>query len=362
MAPRRALRPISGNKQRRKELTKVLRGEIGGRHDAGQKNVQIASKVKKSPSTIHETLHLRKERKDGASLPRSGRPKKVTDRTRNRIVRYIRQNPFSTYEKIRKDLTIDYSNRLILNVLRQRNIGHWRAQTRCLISPKIAKARYQYALREQTKSEQDWRSVIMVDECSVERGDGIERLWVFGYPNEKNHSRFIIPVKKGKDMRVMICASIINGKKGPVVVMDRDEDAKKKGYSARSYQWALEAIIPSVYEPGRVLLQDNASIHTAKSTKKWLRTRGVPLHLIPPHSPDCNGIEHCWPEMKTYLTKHYKHVFTTGDGHDAYEEFKRCIIDSWWNGVKDSTIGAIYDSMPRRMEAIVNEGGWHTKY
>jgi len=61
--------------------------------------------------------------------------------------------------------------------------------------------------------------------------------------------------------------------------------------------------------------------------------------------------------MKTCLIKHHKHVLSMGEGKEACEEFKRSIVDAWWNGVKDSTVGAIYDSMPRRIKEVIREGG-----
>ena len=47
--------------------------------------------------------------------------------------------------------------------------------------------------------------------------------------------------------------------------MDRDPDAPRGGYSAVSYTEALEEGLVPVYN-GETLVQDNASVHTARYT------------------------------------------------------------------------------------------------
>ena len=58
----------------------------------------------------------------------------------------------------------------------------------------------------------------------------------------------------------MIQACIGRKGHGPCVVMKRDPEAKKNGYSARSYRWALEEMLPDLPQDGFHLLQDNAPI------------------------------------------------------------------------------------------------------
>ena len=49
-----------------------------------------------------------------------------------------------------------------------------------------------------------------------------------------------------------------------LVIMERDPNSKKNGYSANSYQLVLNDQIPRVYKPGIAFMQDNVRIHTAK--------------------------------------------------------------------------------------------------
>jgi hypothetical protein len=46
--------------------------------------------------------------------------------------------------------------------------------------------------------------------------------------------------------------------------MERDEELKGRGYSANSYLKILKEEMLKCFEPDRVFMQDNVSIHTAK--------------------------------------------------------------------------------------------------
>ncbi|KAK5092051.1 hypothetical protein LTR70_007918 [Exophiala xenobiotica] len=89
--------------------------------------------------------------------------------------------------------------------------------------------------RPDLTTKRQWKKVIFMDQASVERGSGAKRMFTWRYGWEKLRRDLIRPKKKGKDLTVMIQAAIQKKGHGPIVVMKRDPEAKKKGYSARSY-------------------------------------------------------------------------------------------------------------------------------
>ena len=83
-----------------------------------------------------------------------------------------------------------------------------------------------------------------------------------------------------------------------MIIMDRDEEAKGGEYTANSYMAVLNDQILKCFKPGRVFMQDNASIHTFKKIKKYFKDQAIPLLNWPPYSPDINPIKHVWAKIK----------------------------------------------------------------
>ena len=95
------------------------------------------------------------------------------------------------------------------------------------------------------------------------------------------------------------------------------------------------------------------SAHRAKSTKKWHQDRGVKLFEgWPGNSPDLNPIENLWSQMK-HLQRHERATSIAG--------LKR-IAQKVWNNITLAYLQSLYESMPRRMQAVVDAQGGHTKY
>ena len=77
-----------------------------------------------------------------------------------------------------------------------------------------------------------------------------------------------------------------------LIVMRRDEDLPRGGYSAVSYVDTLEEGLVPMYN-GEVFMQDNASIHTSHYARFAMAHWGITLLAgWPQYSPDLKPIEH----------------------------------------------------------------------
>jgi transposase len=110
---------------------------------------------------------------------------------------------------------------------------------------------------------EEWIIIIWSDECSVERGAGARRSWVFRIPGQKWDKEMVDTFTKGKDISVMVWGAIWVGSKSDLFIMNRDEASKKGGYSARLYLEVLNDQLPTIFSPGMIFMQDNAPIHRA---------------------------------------------------------------------------------------------------
>ncbi|KAF8291840.1 hypothetical protein DL93DRAFT_2068795 [Clavulina sp. PMI_390] len=74
----------------------------------------------------------------------------------------------------------------------------------------------------------------------------------------------------------------------------------------------------------------------------------------PPYSPDMNIIEHVWNLLEKRLRCKIPHPKNTQQLWDSLEE-------AWWE-IPSIQIRRLYESMPRRVKALHDAKGGHTKY
>lgn len=117
----------------------------------------------------------------------------------------------------------------------------------------------------------DWEAttVKFTDKCSVQRGSGQQAEWCFRYSDKKYHPDMIIEVEKSNKMSQMVWGAIwitldSYAGRSPLIIIGRDWESKKIGYSGKSYTKTLEDSLVEQYQPGKIFMQDNAPIHTSK--------------------------------------------------------------------------------------------------
>jgi hypothetical protein len=109
------------------------------------------------------------------------------------------------------------------------------------------------------------------------------------------------------------------------------------------------------FEAEKVVFQhDNDPKHRAKSVQEWLSDQPFQVMEWPPQSPDLNPIEHLWAHLKRQLNK--------------YDSPPKGILELWdrveeqWNKIDRATCLHLIESMPRRIEGVIEAKGRWTKY
>ena len=363
--PRRPLGPVSGNSIRKKELTPYKRGQIVGAAQLGASNVEIAVTLNTPESTVRSTLRADIQRLNGESIRRSGRPKTWNDYYVRRLVRLVRAQPKLTYTQVRKELGWTYSDSTLKRMLEPSGIRNWRAKRRPHLTEIHAQKRYDWCKARLNWTLAEWRQYMWSDECSAERGKGKTGEWCFRTAAEKWEPRMVQTYSKSRDISVMVwaCFWFIEGqiRRSELYLLDRDFEAKKHGYSARSYLQVLDDQMPRCWEPGLIFMQDNAPIHMARAVQDWFIEMGIPLTDWPPFSPDLNPIEHIWHHLKKLVLNTHPELEGMGKGEEAIQALEQALIEAW-NALPDSLFEQVADSMPYRVAAVVKAKGWHTKY
>ena len=98
--------------------------------------------------------------------------------------------------------------------------------------------------------------------------------------------------------------------------------------------------------------QDNDPKHKAGIVQSWLIWNCPHLMQPPAQSPDMNVIENLWALLDRNIRKHQ--ISNKND-------LKKVILDEW-NKITPETTQKLVESMSKRLKAVINNKGYHTRY
>ena len=127
---------------------------------------------------------------------------------------------------------------------------------------------------------------------------------------------------------VMVWASFSGALgRSDLVVMERDKELPKGGYSAQSYIQILDDQIPQVYEPGFQFMQGNAPIYKSKPVAKWFKENVVDVINWPPYLPNLNPIKHAWAQLKETLHKQFPEItYMRGSKEEVIKKLFKALV------------------------------------
>ena len=115
-------------------------------------------------------------------------------------------------------------------------------------------------------------------------------------------------------------------------------------------------MIPSVRrlfpEGDWIFQQDNDPKHTAHSVRALFRDMAIPVLPWPSQSPDLNPIENLWSILDYNLRNRRP---------QNKEELFQVLCDGW-NALDRDLLTRLVDSMLRRIQAVIDNNGYPTKY
>jgi len=100
--------------------------------------------------------------------------------------------------------------------------------------------------------------------------------------------------------------------------------------------------------------QDGASCHTSDSTMRYFQRQQITVLDWPAYSPDMNIIENLWGHM-------VREVYPGGKVYRNVNQLE-VAVQRVWNDIPLEYVQNLFDSMPRRVDELVEARGGPTKY
>ncbi len=321
---------------RGKELSEDLKKRIVALHKDGVGYKKIAKTLKLSCSTVAKTIQRFNRTGSTQKRPHHGRPKKLSARAQ--------LSAASIAAEVEGVGGQPVSAQTIRGTLHQIGLHGCRPRRKPLLKMMHNKARKQFAEDKQTKDMDYWNHVLWSDETKINLfgSDGVKRVW--RQPGEEYKDKCVLPTVKHGGGSVMVWGCMSAAGTGELQFIE----------GTMYCDILKQSMIPSLRRLGRraVFQHDNDPKHTSKTTTALLKKLRVKVMDRPSMSPDLNPIEHLWGILKRKVEER-----KVSNIHQL-----RDVVMEEWKRTPVATCEALVNSMPKRVKAVLENNGGHTKY
>lgn len=323
-------------------------------HAKGRTHREIAEILNMRRSTVGDIIR-RYENEDRIEyVPQRGQPRKLTDRDVRSIIRKVNKNPRISAPQLAKDLSKESSKTVhpetIRKILRKSGYHGRVARKKPLVSEVNRKKRLEFANNNIDKDEAWWNDVIFVDESPFSVFGQAGRVMVWRKVKEDMKIDNLQPTVKHGGGKVMVWGCMSAAGVGELVFIDGNMNKEQylQILKQNLHKSAEKLGIRNTFK----FYQDNDPKHKSYIVRNWLLYNCPKVIDTPPQSPDCNPIENLWNELNRRLRK---------IPVSSKEELKRRLKEEW--GRIDGTYTSrIVASMPRRLQHVIQQNGYPTRY
>lgn len=314
----------------------------------------IADAVGRTHSTVQKIIN--KWKYEGTLKNRGGRGRKriLSAADERAFVRNLQRNPKTSLPKLAKEVADTIGKPVSTSTLRRvahkNNLRGRVARKKPFISKVNMQKRLEFAKAYINKPKEFWNNVLFTDETKINLfgPDGGQKVW--RKPRTELLVQNLVPTVKHGGGNQMLWGSMAASGPGTMEFIDTTMD--KMGY----LNILKRNLKPSVEKLGLsrdyYFQQDNDPKHTSHVVREWLLYNAPKQLKTPPQSPDLNPIEHLWWEVKNRLKN--KNPRNKAELRTAIKEI--------WDSIPASVTRNLVESMPRRLQAVLDAKGGHTKY
>ncbi|KAG2467943.1 TCB1 transposase, partial [Polypterus senegalus] len=332
-----------------KELSVDRRDRIVSRHKSGEVYKNISAALKVPMSTVASIIHKWKKFETTRTLPRAGRPSKLSDRGRRALFREMTKNPMVTLSGLQRSSVErrEPSRRTTISAaIHQSGLYGRVARRKPLVSKRHMAACLEFAKRHLMDSQTMRNKILWSDETNIGLFGVNARRHIWRKPGTAHHQANTIPTVKHGGGSIMLWGAgtgrLVRIKGKMTAAMYRDI------LDENLLQSALDLRLGRRF----IFQQDNDPKHTAKISKEWLQDNFVKVLEWPNQSPDLNLIEHLWRDLKMAVHRRFP---------SNLMKIERCCKEEWVKLAKDRC-AKLVASYSERLEAGIAAKGASTKY
>lgn len=302
---------------------------------------------------MYETLQRFKETGTHAPRPKSGRPKVSGARDDRLLVRASIQNRKLTVPALRlawQQAGVTASDTTVRRRLSAAGLNGHVAVKKPLLTARHRQLRLEFARRHEQWSWVDWSCVLFTDESKFNMFQTDGRVYIRRRTGERFNDDCVVPTVKFGGGGVMVWGAMTY--RGTGMLTKVDGRLNGPGYVNILQNFAVPSAHILGYGDHYWLQDDNAPCHRARIVENWKEDNDVRCLQWPPQSPDLNPIETLWSDVKCVLRN--RHSRNMGELERNVKEI--------WNAIPRDRCSRLVRSMPRRIQAVIDAHGGHTKY
>jgi len=340
-------------------LTPAERSEAGRRMQQRKACGESVSDISKETGISRKHLYdLEKKYSidpSMADLQRSGRPSKVTDQIRRRIILAIEKNPFAPATTLTAEINggLPQESQISVRTFRSIAISRGLRARRPAFKPCLTKAqaerRLEFAESYVKKDMRFWSHVLFSDETQILTNSTDRRERVRRPRHKRYDPKFIRKTQRFSSNNLMVWGALHYNGTGSLIPIEGTVNAE-------TYLEILKEGIPQTIRKlnlrSLVFQDDNAPCHRAKIVERYKDQQGINCLPWPANSPDLNPIEDIWAVLKDRIRRR---------APQSKEQLKLVAIREW-NSITLEEIRLRFKSLPRRLLAVIAARGYNTKY
>ena len=337
------------------KLSRDTLNDIKSTLHSKQTSSAIAKRFKVSVATVNRyasRLIPDRQRSKG------GRPMIDVEKSFRSLTRDIVNGKFKTAKDVHRylyDAGVQLTYQSCINHMKRLGFRSAIKKKKPLLSLRHRQRRLAWARAHQSWTVDDWRRVVFSDETKINiwGSDGVKYYWVRPGDRTMDHHLDFTVKHGGGSLMMWGCIT----SHGPGYACQIYDGTMK----ADDYQHILATTLKDTMEyyglswDDHYFQHDGDPKHRARSTTEFLKANRVTvLQDWPAQSPDLNPIEHIWHHLKLKLSLYP----TRAKGvHELWDR-----VEEQWNTFDKDVCRRYIDSMPNRIQAVIDANGGHTRY